>query len=160
MIIEEILGEACWKGYHKEGTKKMFGKTYPNCVKNKKKTESVTPVCEPISESVLLEQVDYCIHCGNLILPEAKGNLHKWFKDKWVNIGKKVGGKHPPCGTSGSKRGYAKCVPAAKARKMSAAQKKSAVTRKRKAQSAAGRAGKDSGGSGKKPIYVSTSPKK
>jgi len=43
---------------------------------------------------------------------------------------------------------------------MSAAQKKSAVTRKRKAQSAAGRAGKDTGGSGKKPIYVSTSPKK
>ena len=160
MKSEEILGEACWKGYHKEGNKKMFGKTYPNCVKNKRKNESVTPVCEPISESVLLEQVDYCIHCGNLVLPEASGNLHKWFKDKWVNIGKKVGGKHPPCGTSGSKRGYAKCVPAAKARRMSAAQKKSAVTRKRKAQSAAGRAGKDTGGSGKKPIYVSTSPKK
>lgn len=33
----ENLGEACWKGYHKEGNKKMFGKTYPNCVKNKKK---------------------------------------------------------------------------------------------------------------------------
>jgi hypothetical protein len=28
------LDEACWKGYHKEGMKKMFGKTYPNCVKN------------------------------------------------------------------------------------------------------------------------------
>ena len=159
MKSEEILGEACWKGYHKEGNKKMFGKTYPNCVKNKRKNESVTPVCEPISESVLLEQVDYCMHCGNLILPEASGNLHKWFKDKWVNIGKKVGGKHPPCGTSGSKSGYAKCVPAAKARKMSASAKKSAVTRKRKAQNAAGRGGKDSGGSGKKPIYVSTKSK-
>ena len=32
------LDEACWKGYHKEGNKKMFGKKYPNCVKNKKKT--------------------------------------------------------------------------------------------------------------------------
>jgi Zn finger protein HypA/HybF involved in hydrogenase expression len=31
---EEELDEACWKGYHKEGNKKMFGKTYPNCVKN------------------------------------------------------------------------------------------------------------------------------
>jgi hypothetical protein len=30
----ENLDEACWKGYHKEGNKKMFGKTYPNCVKN------------------------------------------------------------------------------------------------------------------------------
>lgn len=38
------LQEACWKGYHREGNKKMFGKTYPNCVKNKKKTkEAVTP---------------------------------------------------------------------------------------------------------------------
>ena len=158
--MEDVLGEACWKGYHKEGNKKMFGKTYPNCVKNKKKRSESTEIkCDPITESVLLEQVDYCMHCGNLVLPEASGNLHKWFKDKWVNIGKKIGGKHPPCGTSGSKRGYAKCVPAAKARRMSAAQKKSAVTRKRKAQNAAGRGGKDSGGSGKAPIRVSTKAK-
>jgi hypothetical protein len=33
-IDEDELDEACWKGYHKEGNKKMFGKTYPNCVKN------------------------------------------------------------------------------------------------------------------------------
>ena len=33
MKFEEIL-EACWKGYHKEGMKTMFGKRYPNCVKN------------------------------------------------------------------------------------------------------------------------------
>jgi len=33
-INQENLDEACWKGYHKEGNKKMFGKTYPNCVKN------------------------------------------------------------------------------------------------------------------------------
>jgi hypothetical protein len=32
--IVKQLDEACWKGYHKEGNKKMFGKTYPNCVKN------------------------------------------------------------------------------------------------------------------------------
>jgi hypothetical protein len=30
----DTLDEACWKGYHKEGNKKMFGKTVPNCVKN------------------------------------------------------------------------------------------------------------------------------
>ena len=159
MKAEEILGEACWKGYHKKGMKKMFGKTYPNCVKNKRKSESAELVCEPISESVLLEQVDYCIHCNNLILPEANGNLHKWFKDKWVNIGKKVDGKHPPCGTSGSKSGYAKCVPAAKARSMSASEKRSATTRKRKAQNAAGRGGKNTGGNGKAPIRVSTKAK-
>jgi hypothetical protein len=31
----DTLDEACWKGYHKEGMKKMFGKEYPNCKKNK-----------------------------------------------------------------------------------------------------------------------------
>lgn len=29
----EILDEKCWKGYKKQGTKTMFGKRYPNCVK-------------------------------------------------------------------------------------------------------------------------------
>jgi len=86
-------------------------------------------------------------------------DLDKWFKEKWVNIGKKVDGKHPPCGTSGEKRGYAKCVPAAKAAGMSKKEKESATQRKRAAQNDAGRGGKDSSGQGKKPIYVSTKPK-
>ena len=30
----QCLCEACWKGYENKGMKKMFGKTYPNCVKN------------------------------------------------------------------------------------------------------------------------------
>lgn len=37
----ENLDEACWKGFHREGNKKMFGKTYPNCVKNKSKNEGI-----------------------------------------------------------------------------------------------------------------------
>jgi hypothetical protein len=86
-------------------------------------------------------------------------DLNKWFKEKWVNIGKKVDGKHPPCGTSGDKSGYAKCVPAAKAAGMSKKEKESATHRKRAAQNDAGRGGKDSSGQGKKPIYVSTKPK-
>jgi hypothetical protein len=86
-------------------------------------------------------------------------DLNKWFKEKWVNIGKKVDGKHPPCGTSGKKKGYAKCVPAAKAAGMSKKEKESATHRKRAAQNKAGRGGKDSSGQGKKPIYVSTKPK-
>ena len=86
-------------------------------------------------------------------------DLDKWFKEKWVNIGKKIDGKHPPCGTSGEKRGYAKCVPAAKAAGMSKKEKESATQRKRAAQNDAGRGGKDSSGQGKKPIYVSTKTK-
>lgn len=66
--------------------------------------------------------------------------LKKWFKEKWVDISRKSKrGGHPPCGASagkkerkGGKRAYPKCVPAAKAAKMSSKQKKSAVTRKRK----------------------------
>ena len=85
-------------------------------------------------------------------------NLRKWFQDKWVNIGKKkTGGGHPPCGTSGKKRGYAKCVPASKAASMTKKQKKSAVTRKRRAQNKAGRGGTSSiSGGGRKPIRVKT----
>lgn len=83
-------------------------------------------------------------------------DLRKWFKEKWVNIGKKVDGKHPPCGTSGEKSGYAKCVPAAKASSMSKKEKESATRRKRAAQNDAGRGGSDSKGQGKTPIYVST----
>jgi hypothetical protein len=86
-------------------------------------------------------------------------DLNKWFKEKWVNIGKKVDGKHPPCGTSGEKKGYAKCVPAAKAAGMSKKEKESATRRKRAAQNDAGRGGKNSSGQGKTPIYVSTKPK-
>lgn len=85
----------------------------------------------------------------------VKEDLDKWFKEKWVNIGKKVDGKHPPCGTSGKKSGYAKCVPAAKAAGMSKKEKESATRRKRAAQNKANRGG-SSGGGGKKPIYVST----
>ena len=88
-----------------------------------------------------------------------KEDLDKWFKEKWVNIGKKVDGKHPPCGTSGEKSGYAKCVPAAKAAGMSKKEKESATRRKRAAQNAADRGGSDSKGQGKTPIYVSTKPK-
>jgi len=30
------LSERCWRGYTQKGMKTMFGKKYPNCVKNKK----------------------------------------------------------------------------------------------------------------------------
>ena len=95
-----------------------------------------------------------CVQCGNIV----NENLRKWFKDKWVNIGKKKkGGGHPPCGTSGKKRGYAKCVPKSKAANMTKKQKASATRRKRAAQNKAGRGGTDSTrGGGKKPINVKT----
>jgi len=95
-----------------------------------------------------------CVNCGDIV----NEDLRKWFKDKWVNIGKKKkGGGHPPCGTSGKKRGYAKCVPKSKAASMSKKDKKSATRRKRAAQNKANRGGTDSTrGGGKKPINVKT----
>ena len=73
-----------------------------------------------------------------------QGGLRKWFREDWVDIGsKKKGGGHKKCGrksATGSKRKYPKCVPAAKARTMSASQKRSAVRRKRaKAQGVGGK---------------------
>ena len=70
--------------------------------------------------------------------------LTKWFKENWVDIGApKKKGKYQSCGrksAKGSKRKYPKCVPASKAAKMTASQKRSAVKRKRsKAQGVGGK---------------------
>ena len=63
-------------------------------------------------------------------------SLTKWFKEDWVDIGApKKGGGFKKCGRSkqkaDAKRKYPKCVPAAKAARMSKKQIKSAVRRKR-----------------------------
>ena len=64
-----------------------------------------------------------------------KGGLTKWFKEKWVDISRpKKKGRYQPCGRKSAKtsrKGYPKCVPLARARTMSKAQKRSAVRRKR-----------------------------
>jgi len=71
--------------------------------------------------------------------------LAKWFKQDWVDIGsKKKGGGFSKCGRSklkaDRKRKYPKCVPAAKAARMSESQRRSAVKRKRsKAQGVGGK---------------------
>ena len=62
--------------------------------------------------------------------------LDKWFKQKWVDIGsKKKDGSFAKCGRTkqkaDAKRKYPKCVPLAKARRMSESQRSSAVSRKR-----------------------------
>ena len=82
------------------------------------------------------------------------GGLRKWVADKWVDIGApKKDGKFQPCGrksAKGSKRKYPKCVPLAKAKRMTAGQKKSAVQRKRAVKQ----------GVGGKPTNVKTFAKK
>jgi len=78
-------------------------------------------------------------------------SLKKWFKEEWVDISRpKKGGGYEKCGRSKAKSGkYPKCVPKAKAASMTAAQKKSAISRKRRA-----------GNPGGKPTMVKTFVKK
>ena len=68
--LHNNLDEACWKGYHKDGMKTMFGKRYPNCVKNKKESletyirKGECPGCggDMVAESQLNEKQDACYH--------------------------------------------------------------------------------------------------
>ncbi len=82
------------------------------------------------------------------------GGLRKWVDEKWVDIGApKKDGKFQPCGrksAKSSKRKYPKCVPLAKAKRMTAGQKKSAVQRKRAVKQ----------GVGGKPTMVKTFARK
>ena len=91
-------------------------------------------------------------------MAKPTGGLTAWFgkgsKGDWVDIGApKKKGKFQACGRKSakkSKRAYPKCVPRSKAKSMTAAQRKSAVKRKRaKAQ-----------GVGGKPTNVRTFAKK
>tara|TARA_R100000664_G_scaffold30809_1_gene43802 strand:+ start:206 stop:520 length:315 start_codon:yes stop_codon:yes gene_type:complete len=69
-------------------------------------------------------------------MAKTSGGLTKWFQQDWVDIGApKKGGGFAKCGRTklkaDRKRKYPKCVPAAKARRMTKSQIKSAVSRKR-----------------------------
>ena len=88
-------------------------------------------------------------------MAKASGGLTRWFKENWVDISRpKKGGGYEPCGRSDTKTGkYPKCVPASRATSMSQEQIRSAVSRKRKAESSSVR-------ENKKPINVSTTIKK
>jgi hypothetical protein len=78
MRFREIQ-EACWKGYHKEGMKTMFGKRYPNCVKNKNESletyvnRGECPGCggQMVSEDLITEKQDACYH-------KVKGRYKIW----------------------------------------------------------------------------------
>ena len=96
-----------------------------------------------------------------------KEDLAVWFGTKkkpkgskqpagpWVNICRKIDGKHPPCGRPEAKdKGYPKCRAAGVASKMSVSQKKSACQQKRTAEKTHSKVG-----TGNKPKMVSYKPK-
>jgi hypothetical protein len=72
-------------------------------------------------------------------------------KGPWVDICRKVNGKHPPCGRSDADKGsYPKCRAAGVAGKMTDSEKKSACQQKRRAEKKDPQRGK-----GQKPVMVS-----
>jgi hypothetical protein len=49
---------------------------------------------------------------------ELSEDLRRWFKEKWVDVSKKVDGKHPPCGRKDADgKSYPKCRPSKKVSK-------------------------------------------
>jgi hypothetical protein len=103
----------------------------------------------------------------NQAVGPLKEDLAVWFgtkkkpkgssqpKGPWVNICRKVDGKHPPCGRpEASDKGYPKCRAAGVASKMSDSEKKSACQQKRKAEKTHSKSG-----TGNKPKMVSYKPK-
>ena len=85
--LQDILeGTRCWKGYEKKGMKTMFGKRYPNCVKKKKKSESVDEV-KPIK----LKGKTGMGKISHLGVPQPSKGVEKLFKIADSGYGK-VGG--------------------------------------------------------------------
>lgn len=77
-------------------------------------------------------------------------------KGPWVDICRKVDGKHPPCGRKDADTGsYPKCRAAGVAGKMSDSQKRAACQQKRKAEKKDPQSGK-----GQKPVMTSYKTKK
>jgi hypothetical protein len=77
-------------------------------------------------------------------------------KGPWVDICRKVDGKHPPCGRHDTSKGsYPKCRAAGVAGKMSDSQKRSACQQKRSAEKRDTQTGK-----GQKPVMTSYKPRK
>jgi len=86
----------------------------------------------------------------------AMTGLTKWFAEEWVDLGRSIDSKGHvkkwvQCGREDSSKGkYPKCVPLAKAKKMTPKQRLDAVKRKRAAQKSAPKT------KGRKPIMVKT----
>ena len=87
-----------------------------------------------------------------------KEDLRRWFKEKWVDVSRKVDGKHPPCGRKEADgKSYPKCRPSKKVSKetpktassYSKKEKKAMTAQKRRAEKKDPKVGK-----GNKPTFA------
>ncbi len=119
---------------------------------NDEEGSAVNPTMDglPLKEDLLRE--DLAVWFGTKKKPKGS----KQPKGPWVNICRKVDGKHPPCGRpDASPKSYPKCRAAGVAGKMSDSEKKSACSQKRREEKKDPKIGK-----GNKPTMVSYKPKK
>lgn len=106
----------------------------------------------PLKEEHPFINEDLAVWFGKKKKPKGS----KQPKGPWVNICKKVDGKHPTCGRPEAKsKGYPKCRAAGVASKMSDSEKKSACAQKRKAEKSEPKVG-----TGNKPTMTSYKPRK
>jgi hypothetical protein len=119
---------------------------------NDEEGSAVNPTMDglPLKEDLLRE--DLAVWFGTKKKPKGS----KQPSGPWVNICRKVDGKHPPCGRpDANSKGYPKCRATGVAGKMSDSQKKSASSQKRREEKKDPKIGK-----GNKPTMVSYKPKK
>lgn len=121
---------------------------------NDEEGSSITDIESPdkiIQQAVGPLKEDLAVWFGTKKKPKGS----KQPKGPWVNICRKVDGKHPPCGRpEASDKGYPKCRAAGVASKMSDSEKRSACQQKRKAEKTHPKSG-----TGNSPKMVSYKPK-
>jgi hypothetical protein len=158
-----------------ERTKKQIGKEEKlakkdyNRIKNNPKftfsDEDGNPINATPGKNLNIVPIKEWVDLDDIVLNE---DLAVWFgtkkkpkgskqpKGPWVDICRKVNGKHPPCGRSDADEGsYPKCRAAGVAGKMSDSQKRAACQQKRRAEKKDTQTGK-----GQKPVMTSYKPKK
>jgi hypothetical protein len=117
---------------------------------NPKKTVTKLDEWDELNDDLISE--DLAVWFGTKKKPKGS----KQPKGPWVDICRKVDGKHPPCGRQDTSTGaYPKCRAAGVAGKMSDSQKKAACQQKRKAEKNDPQTGK-----GQKPVMTSYKTKK
>jgi hypothetical protein len=105
----------------------------------------------PLKEEVEFLKEDLAVWFGTKKKPKGS----KQPKGPWVNICRKVNGKHPPCGRAKAEdKSYPKCRAVHVASKMSDSQKRAACQQKRRAEKTHSKTG-----TGNKPKMVSYKPK-
>ena len=130
-----------------------YNVSYPSLDQNKSKFLEKVPFNEwiDISDKGIINE-DLAVWFGKKKKPKGSSQP----KGPWVDICRKVDGKHPPCGRQDTSKGsYPKCRAAGVASKMSDSQKRSACQQKRAAENKDTQTGK-----GQKPIMTSYKPKK